>query len=122
MPKLQFLWIYSWPQLRSLRFLQRAAPRLAASLTELHIVKCSALPLDELEHVHSLYKQLVVLDLEDSFTAPMPANLRRLLTPPNCKLLPRLKSFVYSPPQTAAESAATAAQMNGANAAAAAVQ
>jgi hypothetical protein len=94
-PQLNCLMLWLWNVLNSLRFL--ATDPLAASLTCLHIICCPALPLEELEHVHGL-KHLLVLDLDESFTAPLPLYVERLFTPGNSLVLPELEHFSCEPP------------------------
>jgi len=97
MPQLTCLKLLYWGRLCSLRSL--ATAQLAASLTELTLGQCDALPLVELEHIQGL-KCLRTLTLWESFTAPLPLGVQRLFTPGDgALLLPQLVKFQYRPPR-----------------------
>jgi len=92
MSELSCLGLFYWDELRSLRFLSTLP--LAASLTELHVVGCVALPLSELEHVYDL-KRLSELVLRDAFDAPLPVDELQQLASWSCPQLPLLCRFVH---------------------------
>jgi len=92
MPQLSKICLFSWLKLNSLGFL--ATPQLQASLTELALINCRALPPSELEHVYGL-KQLCTLTLTGSFNAPLPKAVWQELEPAHCMHLPLLRRFEY---------------------------
>jgi len=95
MPHLASLTLNEWRQLPTLHFL--LTPPLQASLTELGLTSCPALPPAELEHVFGL-KQLRGLALVNSFNAPLPADVVLQLESRRCLQLPLLKRFKYCAP------------------------